>query len=142
MNALPAPFNQLPESAIKQCKLDKADVLFRQGERVSSLFYLETGEVVLSRYGLAGDEVIIHLAQSKGTFAEAALFSQAYHCTATVTRTALLWKINKLATLDFAENNPSFAMSLTARFAQQIQQLRSQTPSCGSLTRCRESAVR
>lgn len=126
MKNLPIPFDQLPESATKRYQFNKTDVLFQQGDPVSHLFYLESGEVVLSRFGLNGDEVVIHLAQSKQTFAEASLFSDIYHCTATVTSPTWLWKIDKLATLSYAENNPAFSMSLMACFAEQIQQLRSQ----------------
>lgn len=126
MDILPAPFNLLPESACKRFDLKKTDLLFHQGERVTNLFYLTSGEVTLSRYGLAGNEVIIHQAQPKETFAEAALFSEAYHCNAIATQDTELWKINKAATLGFAKENPVFAMDLTARFAKQIQQLRSQ----------------
>jgi len=126
MNSLPAPFNSLPESASKRYELKKPDVLFYQGETVTNLFYLVSGEVTLSRYGLAGDEVIIHQAKPTETFAEAALFSEVYHCNAIATQDTQLWKINKTATLAFAKEDPVFAMDLTARFAKQIQQLRSQ----------------
>lgn len=126
MNNLPIPFNQLPSSATKRYELEKNHTLFRQGEQVSSLFYVAKGEVTLSRYGSAGNEVTIHVAQSKETFAEAALFSDVYHCNAVLTKHSQLWEINKSATLAFAEDNSSFAIDLTERFAKQIQQLRSQ----------------
>jgi len=126
MDILPAPFNLLPESASKRFELKKTDVLFHQGEQVTNLFYLVSGEVTLSRYGLTGDEIIIHQARPKETFAEAALFSEAYHCNAVATQATQLWKIDKAATLAFAKENPVFAIDLTARFAKQIQQLRSQ----------------
>lgn len=126
MNPLPAPFDLLPESASKSCELKKKDEIFYQGEHVSHLFYLVSGEVTLSRYGLAGNEVIIHQARPRETFAEAALFSEVYHCDAIATQDTLLWKINKATTLAFAKENPVFAMALTARFARQIQQFRSQ----------------
>ena len=126
MSMIPAPFNQLPNDAVKPFELKKDHILFRQGESVDSLFYLELGGVTLSRYGLDGNEVIIHVAQQNETFAEAALFSDCYHCTAVSTKHTKLWAINKSATLRFSEDNPTFAMDLTARFAKQIQQLRSQ----------------
>lgn len=126
MNNLPTPFDQLPSSATKKYELEKNHTLFRQGEQVSNMFYVAMGEVTLSRYGLAGNEVIIHSAQAKETFAEAALFSDVYHCDAVVTKDSQLWSINKAATLAFANDNPSFAMDLMERFAKQIQQLRSQ----------------
>ena len=126
MNTLPAPFNQLATEAINQYDLKKYETLFNQGEQVSGLYYLETGEVTLSRYSLAGEETIIHLAQPQETFAEAALFSDTYHCNAVATQNSLLWKINKQAVLNFANVNSEFALKLTARFASQIQMLRSQ----------------
>lgn len=126
METLPTPFDRLPSHAFTQHELKKDGTLFHQGEIVSGLFYLESGEVTLSRYGLAGEETIIHLAQPKETFAEAALFSETYHCNAVATQDSLLWKINTPTVLSFAKENPEFAMKLTTRFASQIQMLRSQ----------------
>jgi len=126
MNNLPVPFNQLPPHALSKLTLKKQETLFNQGDSVSGLFYLESGEVTLSRYGLAGEEIIIHLARSQETFAEAAIFSEAYHCNAVATENTLITKISTRTVLEYAENHPDFSVKLMARFASQIQTLRSQ----------------
>ena len=126
MNNLPEPFNQLSSLAFSKIALKKQQTLFHQGENVSGLFYLESGEVTLSRFGLAGEETIIHLAQPQETFAEAALFSEAYHCNAVATENAIVIKINKRLVLEYAVEHPAFSMKLMSRFASQIQSLRSQ----------------
>ena len=110
MNNLPAPFNQLPLHAFSKLALKKQEALFHQGEVVSGLFYLECGEVTLSRYSLAGEETIIHLARSQETFAEAALFSEAYHCNAVATtEETLITKISTRTVLEYAEEHPEFS---------------------------------
>ena len=126
MNNLPDPFNQLPTQAFTKLELKKQETLFHQGESVSGMFYLESGEVTLSRYGLAGEETIIHLAQQQETFAEAALFSDVYHCNAVATENTQIIKINNQLVLKHAEEHPEFSMKLMVRFASQIQILRSQ----------------
>jgi CRP-like cAMP-binding protein len=126
MNNLPDPFNQLPTQAFTKLELKKQETLFHQGESVSGMFYLESGEVTLSRYGLAGEETIIHLAQQQETFAEAALFSDVFHCNAVATENTQIIKINNRLVLKHAEEHPEFSMKLMARFASQIQILRSQ----------------
>lgn len=126
MNNLPDPFNQLPTQAFMKLELKKQETLFHQCESVSGMFYLESGEVTLSRYGLAGEETIIHLAQQQETFAEAALFSDVYHCNAVATENTQIIKINNRLVLKHAEEHPEFSMKLMARFASQIQILRSQ----------------
>lgn len=126
MNTLPAPFDQLPIQATSPLQLEKHETLFRQGESVSGLYYIESGEVTFTRFGRAGEEIIIHLTQPQETFAEASLFSEVYHCNAIATQGTQLWKINKTAVLNYSQENPSFVIELAARFAGQIQKLRSQ----------------
>lgn len=126
MNNLPEPFNQLPTKAITQHELKKHKTLFHQGNKVTGLFYLESGEVTLSRYSLTGEEIIIHQARPLETFAEAALFSEVYHCNAITTKDSRYYKIQCQAVIDFANQHPDFSLKLTARFASQIQTLRSQ----------------
>lgn len=126
MNKLPTPFDLLPNSAIQQRKLKPPEVLFRLGEPPHGMFYLESGEVTLIRYTASGDEIVTHVVRSGETFAEAALFSDHYHCDAIIKQDSLLWEINKTAVLNLSESDAVFALALAARFATQVQQLRRQ----------------
>lgn len=125
MHDLPAPFDQLPENALRPQLLAEKICLFRQGEPPRAIFYLEHGEIVLLRYTTSGDEIIIHVARSGETFAEAALFSGQYHCDAIVRQQSSIVEISKAAVLRTAQQNTRFSLALVARFSQQVQRLRS-----------------
>lgn len=124
METLPAPFNCLPDTALTHLTLASGDRLFRQGEKARALYILEEGMVILSRWTQAGDQIVTHTAQRGESFAEAALFSEAYHCDAQTKTDCRLWQIDKSAVLVAFATQPDFALSLTAKFARQIQMLR------------------
>ena len=124
MNKLPAPFNLLPQSALQLHELNPQEVLFRLGETPWGMFFLESGEVTLIRHTRSGDEVVTHVARSGETFAEAALFSDSYHCDAIIKQPSRVWEVNKKAVLALSEVDSVFALALAARFAMQVQQLR------------------
>jgi CRP-like cAMP-binding protein len=50
-------------------------VLFRQGASVDRLFFLEKGRVKLVRNTIEGQPLVIHIAYSQETFAEASLLN-------------------------------------------------------------------
>jgi CRP-like cAMP-binding protein len=126
MNKLPAPFNLLPQSALQLHELNPQEVLFRLGETPWGMFFLESGEVTLIRHTRSGDDVVTHVARSGETFAEAALFSDSYHCDAIIKQPSRVWEVNKKAVLALSEVDSVFALALAARFAMQVQQLRRQ----------------
>lgn len=121
---LPAPFTRLAASALTSASLSNGDTLFRQGDRPLCIYWLEAGNVLLRRHSRSGQEIIIHRANPGEIFAEAALFSSAYHCDAVCTKDALLTRIDKAAVLEAMRTDPDFALALSARFAGQIQSYR------------------
>jgi len=52
------------------------------------------------------------LAQPQETFAEAALFSEAYHCNAVATENTIVIKINKRLVLEHAGKHPAYTIHL------------------------------
>ncbi len=56
--------------------------VFRAGAPARHVYHLTEGRVRLVRYGRAGEEAAIHVAQPGEFFAEAALHADRYHCTA------------------------------------------------------------
>jgi len=126
MKKPPHPFNTLREMDLNYLELDSGYKLFQQGEKTTAIYYLQQGTVTLSRWGANGDEIIIHTARDGESFAEAALFSDHYHCLAKTRTSCILWKISKPSLLKAFSKEPEFALALTAKFSRQVQTLRHQ----------------
>ena len=124
MKNLGAPFDQLPAGAVTLRSVAESSRLFRQGDKPGCFYFLEQGEVTLTRITAAGDEVVMHTAYSGETFAEAALFSEQYHCDAFTKLPCRLWEIDKQAVMTLSRQDSEFSLQLTARFARQVQALR------------------
>lgn len=126
MKKPPAPFDRLADNALRYLELDSGQQLFQQGQKTTAIYYLQQGTITLSRWGANGDEVIIHTAHNGESFAEAALFSDHYHCHALTRAACVLWEVSKPAVLGAFRKEPEFALALTAKFARQVQVLRHQ----------------
>lgn len=124
MKTLPPPFSSLPETAFCQRSLMPGDMLFRQGAGAHAFYLLEQGTVTLSRWSQSGDQIVVHTAHGGESFAEAALFSEVYHCDAQAKTACHLWQFGKAAVLAAFATDPDFALKLNAKFAAQIQTLR------------------
>ena len=74
----PQPFDTLDEKDLSYLQLDSGYRLFKQGEKTKAIYFLQQGEVTLSRWGAKGDEIVIHTAHDGESFAEASLFSDNY----------------------------------------------------------------
>src|SRR5689334_15525999 len=61
-------------------RLSGAEMLFRQGDPTFAIFAVESGCIQLVRHATEDRTVILHSARGGELFAEAALFSDAYHC--------------------------------------------------------------
>jgi len=118
---LPIPFNTLPQMALKPKSLRKGEVLFRQSDPPSFLYFLRSGHIQLLRHTEAGEGIVIHNAYSGQTFAEASLFSGKYHCDAVACETSELIAMSKTQILKTMRQNSLFAFALSARFAGEIQ---------------------
>lgn len=121
---LPDPFDLLPSAAIATRSLKKGTPLFRRNDPATAMYHVLSGQVDLIRYTRQGDEVIIHRAHVGETFAEAGLFSDAYHCDAIAASDTELVRIDKAAIVQRMELEPDFAIAMSARFAGQIQNYR------------------
>lgn len=120
-NDLPDPFNKLDGKDCVAIELIKGSSLFKQHDKATGLFYLVTGAIVLNRSTEKGDSVVLHRAKAGDTFAEASLFSEAYHCTATATCDSQIIKCKRPAVLALFDTDTEFARALLARFAFQVQ---------------------
>lgn len=121
---LPQPFQSLPATAIATSLIAEGAALFRRDDPVQAIFLVQSGGFKLLRYTMQGDEVVIHRVGPGESFAEAALFSQRYHCDAIATADARVIWIKKPAVLELMRTNSEFALAMSARFAGQIQDYR------------------
>jgi CRP-like cAMP-binding protein len=121
---LPPPFDLLPSSALTPRSVKKGQALFRRNDPATAMYHVTLGQVHLLRHTRRGDEVIIHRAHADESFAEAALFSAAYHCDAVAASETELVRVDKAAILERMKQDPDFAVAMCARFAGQIQNYR------------------
>lgn len=106
--------------------LAAGECLFRQGDPAFAIFGLLAGTVRLVRHAADGRPVVMHRAEPGGTFAEAALFSDVYHCDAVADRTSTVMVFPTALLRRRMAESPELAVSLAARLARQVQALRAQ----------------
>ncbi len=100
--------------------------LFRQGDAADSVFVIESGRLALVRHAVDGRRLVLHVARAGDSFAEAALFSPAYHCDAIAEAPSRVAVIPKPALLAALNKDQALVQSLLARLARQVQALRAQ----------------
>jgi len=118
---LPHPYDRLGECDSSVMVLAKGLNVFNQNDLSTGLFFLCSGAVVLRRSTARGDSAVLHRAEAGDTFAEASLFSEVYHCTATTCRESEIIQFKKEALLAIFDTDADFARAIAARFAQQVQ---------------------
>jgi CRP-like cAMP-binding protein len=82
-------FEQLP--GVFTRRLIAGDILFRQGDPAEHVFSVESGALRLVRYTTDGHAVCLHTARNGDSFAEAALFTDQYHCNGEALKDTLVW---------------------------------------------------
>lgn len=121
---LPEPLDQLNSRAIRQREFTAGQALFHQGDKSRGLYYVIDGALELRRVTDAGHDVLMFRATSRDTFAEASLFHSTYHCYAIATERSQVIECSRNALLRLYRTDSKFALSMSERFATQIQQSR------------------
>ena len=124
IDRLPPPLDRLDKSDLLRRELAYGETLFVQNSATTGLFYLVSGTIDLKRSTRSGHIVMIHRARSGDTFAEASLFSDTYHCTATAVCEVLVIECKRSAISRLLDMDIEFARSMASRFATQIQESR------------------
>lgn len=104
--------------------LKKGECLFHQGANIERLFFLEKGRIKLVRDTIEGQPLVIHIAYSQETFAEASLFSDEYHCNAICDNLSTILSFSKDGVLAYLKSHPKYAIELLKINAQQVRDLR------------------
>lgn len=124
--------NLLPKQVLALCKeraLSKGEVLFHQGAKPEILFFILTGEAVLSRASHQGETTVLQ--RCKGGFlSEASLLSEKYHCDAFATQSGIAITIPVLAIRN-ALNDSVFAVKWVQLLSREIMRLRTQSERLG-----------
>lgn len=105
-------------------ELAARETLFRQGDAARAIFGVESGRVDLIRHGADGRHVLLHRARAGELFAEAALFSDIYHCDAVAAMPSRVVVLGKSALLQAFRRQPAQAERFMALLARQVQTLR------------------
>jgi len=123
MSTLENIFTQIVPCRYKS--MHKHEILFHQSDSVESVYLVRRGKIKLSRCTIDGNTVILQLATAGEMIAEASLFSEKYHCQATVEGAfAELCCFDKSKLLDALGCSSDSAMQILEIFAKQIRKQR------------------
>lgn len=111
-------------ASARRRRLAAGDRLFRQGDATSALYVVDSGRIVLVRHTSEGAAVTVHVARAGETFAEAALFSERYHCDAVADTASSVAVLPRAAVRRALRADPDLADAFMRQMAAQIQALR------------------
>jgi len=105
-------------------QLTKRAALFRKGEATNAIYSIEQGQVRLVRPTQDGNVAVIHIGLGGETFAEAALFSDVYHCDAIADEDSEIIVYDSTIIRNKLEKDSKLSMLFIQCLAKQVQQLR------------------
>jgi len=114
----------LDEKTLERRSLARDEVLFRQGEKVTAIYFIETGRLRLERQTFDGRSLIVGTTPGGEFFVEAALFADIFHCDAVATEPSRVRIYPKATVLNALRTDPASAMSFLARVSHQVIELR------------------
>ena len=114
----------LDERVIERRSLDRNEVLFRQGDKVAAIYFVDAGRLRLERRTFDGRLLILGITPAGQFFVEAALFADIFHCDAVATEPSQVSVYPKEAVLQALRSDPGNAMSFLALMAHQVIDLR------------------
>lgn len=93
--------------------LAKGEILFHEGDAVTGLFAVAKGRMKLVRYSPAGKELLLHLASTGATFADAALVGPGgYPATAEAVEASVVWCLPKAKLVELIRNSPELGLAM------------------------------
>src|SRR5712692_5296300 len=72
------PMLPLDQQALERQSLDRNEVLFRQGDKVTAIYFVEVGRLRLERRTFDGRLLVLGTAPAGEFFVEAALFAEIF----------------------------------------------------------------
>jgi CRP/FNR family transcriptional regulator, dissimilatory nitrate respiration regulator len=98
--------------------------LFRRGDPAAAVYWIEKGRIALVRYTVEGSHVRLFTAGPGESFAEAALFSDVYHCDAVAEVATRVVVVPKAALRGMLRRQRPAAEKFMTRLAHQVHDLR------------------
>jgi len=120
----PVPVPATVRDLASHRSIPKGESIFRVGAHAGHVFFLQRGRVVLHRFGPAGEEVVIHIADAGEFFAEASLHADRYHCTAVALRDSEVAAISSIDLGARIQSDPRFAMQWLESLSAQLRKVR------------------
>jgi CRP-like cAMP-binding protein len=114
----------LNEQTLERQSLDRNEVLFRQGDKVTAIYFVEVGRLRLERRTFDGRSLVLGTTPAGEFFVEAALFAEIFHCDAVATEPSRVRIYPKLALLKALTADSTSALSFLELLAHQIIDLR------------------
>ena len=90
----------LDEQTLERRSLARNEALFRQGEKVTAIYFVEAGRLRLERRTFDGRILVLGTTLSRNFFVEAALFADIFHCDAVATEPSQVCIYPKAAVLN------------------------------------------
>jgi len=112
------------QPTLERRSLARKEALFRQGEKVTAIYFVETGRLRLERRTFDGRTLVLGTTLSGNFFVEAALFADIFHCDAVATEPSRVCIYPKAAVLNALRADPANAMSFLSLVAHQVIELR------------------
>ena len=121
---LPSPFDALDVNSLSHLRCAQGEHVFRQGDQTKGIFFLNSGNVCLTRVTESGSAVTIHSVRAGDMFAEASLYSDHYHCDAVCSAPSEVVRVSKRVILSRLREDTAFSEGITKRLAMQVQDYR------------------
>src|SRR2546425_9054269 len=113
----------LDQQSLERRSLVRNEVLFRQGDKVTAIYFIESGRLRLERRTFDGRLLTLGSTPAGEFFVEAALFADAFHCDAVATEPSQVRVYPKAAVLNVLRSDPASAMSFLALVTRQVIKL-------------------
>src|SRR5436853_7781120 len=97
----------LDENKLERRSLARNELLFRQGDRVQAIYFIEKGRLRLDRRTFDGRSLVFGTSSAGEFFVEAALFADIFHCDAVATEPSRVRIYPKAVVLKALNTEPS-----------------------------------
>jgi CRP-like cAMP-binding protein len=114
----------LDQKTLVRRSLARNGVLFRQGDEVAAIYFVEAGRLRLERRTFDGRLLVLGTTSAGEFFVEAALFSETFHCDAVAAEPSRVCVYPKAAVLNALRAEPASAMSFLQLMAHRVMELR------------------
>jgi CRP-like cAMP-binding protein len=113
----------LDQQTLERRSLARNEVLFKQGDKVAAIYFIEAGRLRLERRTFDGRVLIHSTTPAGGFFVEGALFADIFHCDAVATEPSRVRIYPKAAVLNALRTDPASALSFLNLMAHQVMGL-------------------